>query len=102
MIKPEENVTEQTPQPTQMANSGEDKHIVGPVIGIIVIIGIIILGGLYFWMVRNNSDTTSQQENSQVNQGPADSVSNLEAELKSNEVGNMDAKLNNIDQSMTQ
>lgn len=44
--------------PTNFNSSPEASKQVGPVIGLIVILAIILIGGIYFWMSRQNREMT--------------------------------------------
>jgi len=98
------NNTEMSPQMTE-APSIEDKNTIGPVIGIVIIIAVIVLGGLYFWMVRGNNEQTEQAANQQQTSAQTtgtDSVSDLDASLKATNVDNVDASLSDVDAAFAQ
>ena len=63
----------------------------GPVIGIIVILAIIILGGLYFWG-QGGSDTTTVEE---INtESTSDDTASIEADLEDTNIEDVDSELN--------
>ncbi|OHA89620.1 MAG: hypothetical protein A3C70_02595 [Candidatus Zambryskibacteria bacterium RIFCSPHIGHO2_02_FULL_43_14] len=70
-------------------NSGSS---IGPIIGIIVILAIIILGGLYFWNQR--ADVTDQTVESINTQNVSDEAAAIEADLNATDIENLDAELN--------
>jgi uncharacterized protein YdgA (DUF945 family) len=87
-----------------------NKSSIGSIIGIIIIITIIILGGLYFWGKRIEearykekiiSESQNQTETVQVSESasiktvsPGDDTSTIEADLNSTNLNNLDAELN--------
>ena len=75
---------------------GESGGSAGPIIGIIVILGIVILGGLYFWGQRGDdaATTESTQTDSIDAQSTSDDTSSIEADLDSTDIDNLDAELN--------
>jgi len=71
----------------------------GPVIGIIVILVIIILGGLYFWNQRSSDidideNLTSEVIDSINTQSEEDTTSSIETDLNNTEIENLDAEIN--------
>ena len=70
----------------------------GPIIGIIVILAIIILGGLYFWRQRVNEEAyeaESEETMEAINtQSESDDASSIEADLNNTDIDNLDAELN--------
>jgi len=78
-----------------VGGEGENGSPAGPVIGIIVILAIIILGGLYFWSQREVSDTNLEGVIDDINmQSDADDASSIEADLDATDIENLDAELN--------
>lgn len=73
---------------------------IGPVVGIIVILVIIILGGLYFWNQRSvdNTATTKTETATALDainaQSTADDTAAIETDLNSTQIENLDAQLN--------
>ncbi len=67
----------------------------GPVIGIIVILVIIILGGLYFWGQREGNDEVLNEELDAINlQSDSDEVDTIEADLNATDIENLDSEMN--------
>ena len=67
----------------------------GPVIGIIVILVIIILGGLYFWGQRESDDTILNDTLDTINlQSDSDEVDAIEADLNATDIENLDSEIN--------
>lgn len=102
------NVPNMTPEPK--------KTSVGPVIGIIIIIVILVLGGLYFWgqNLSNNADyefpeieTTTQQTTlsndsdpqvqSLESQSSSDELSDIEADLEATNFDSMGSELDTVE-----
>lgn len=73
------------PQPTPTEKP------VGPVIGLVVILAIILVGGVYFWMSRQNNDL---YDNSYpANQEAASSVEEIKTQSSSTDGASIDADL---------
>ncbi len=71
----------------------------GPVIGVIVILAIVVLGGLYFWGQRSNDALLDDAAVDEVvesigEQSEADDTSSIEADLDATDVENVDAEIN--------
>jgi len=73
----------------------------GLIIGVIVILAIIILGGLYFWGQREGNDTTindatiTDEALESINtQSELDDTASIEADLDATDIENLDAELN--------
>ena len=90
---------DQTNQPPMPPSQ---KKPIGPVIGIIIIVLILILGGLYFWGEKLNlnngyqqtTEETSDAQTDQLNeQSSSDNLSAIEADLKNTDTANLDAGL---------
>ena len=84
-------------------SGGSSGDSAGPIIGIIVILAIIILGGLYFWNQLTDNlgmmiDDETMMHDDQVNQikaqSGADDTASIEADLNATDVDNLDAELN--------
>jgi hypothetical protein len=71
---------------------------VGPMIGIIIILAVIVLGGLYFWGQRTSEgvleDNTAAELEEIQSQSDSDEISSIEADLQSTDIENLDAELN--------
>lgn len=102
----------QTPIMTPGLTPHEEKSI-GPAIGIIIIIVVIVLGGLYFWGQRleMRSPATTENppvENTQVSNSPAelqeiqsqssaDDTAAIEADLNATNVDSLGTEMNSVD-----
>jgi len=75
---------------------GEGGGSLGPIIGGIVILVIIILGGLYFWGQRvNDSDAVIDGSVESINmQSDSDAAAAIEADLDATDVENLDSEIN--------
>ncbi len=107
-----EQVRSQEPQgdaPTLNNASPATGHKpIGPAVGIIVIIAILLLGGIYFWMQARDEVQYGDQPytdalpgaDSKVQalqqQSSSDKVSDIEADLQSTDLDNLDAELNSV------
>ena len=74
---------------------------VGPVIGTIIILAVIVLGGLYFWGQRSQERAMTEVELETTleeieNQNSSDSPADIEADLRATEIENIDAELEGI------
>lgn len=70
-----------------------NENSVGPVVGLIIILAVIILGGLYFWGERNNSGSGDLTSPSTA-QSDADTAA-IEAQSSSDDVDSIQGDLNN-------
>jgi uncharacterized protein HemX len=93
-------------QNTTPSMGGESKSV-GPAIGIVVIILIVVLGGLYFWGQRMNTQTTEgtntqtmsepDQALTQMNtQSTSDDTAAIEADLNATNVNDLGNEVNDI------
>ena len=78
------------------------KRSVGPTIGLVIILIVIIIGGLYFWTNRTSENGVYNQnrtgETSQTNNGTVDtSIGNLQRQSISDETGSIEDDLNATD-----
>lgn len=98
---------------TQTPTKKEEKSI-GPAIGIIVIIVIIILGGLYFWgqrLAQKPAPVVEQQPQTQQevpevtpgadinqlqNQSSSDDLNSIQADLNTTDLNNLGTEVNSI------
>lgn len=84
----------------QNINQGSEGSV-GPMIGVIIILAVIVLGGLYFWGQRvdrsdnalNGDDTVAELEQIE-SQSSSDEVSSIEADLEATDIDSLDAELN--------
>ena len=87
----------------------QNKSGMGSIIGIVIIISIIILGGLYFWgkrieesklkdtLVSGNSQATVQEQNEATairSVSSSDDLDSIEADLNSTNLDNLGAEAN--------
>ncbi|MDP2705154.1 MAG: hypothetical protein Q8O71_01995 [bacterium] len=79
---------------------------VGPLVGIIIVVIIIVLGGMYFWgqrvdrsgidpMLENDAMTQSLE-----NQSSSDDLTAIEADIDNTDLENLDAELNQINSDL--
>ncbi|MEK7134134.1 MAG: hypothetical protein AAB819_00155 [Patescibacteria group bacterium] len=90
------------PNTTPTMGGGDKNGKTGAIIGIIVIVIILIIGALYFWgerLVGTPNEEASQTETTPVFQ-PTESASSeitdIEADLSTTELNNLDAELESI------
>ena len=83
--------------------SGSRKPM-GPIIGSIIIVLLIVLGGLYFWGERLNREEMLNQQTAPdavvddlKTQGTSDKVSSIEADVSATNLDDLDAGLKDID-----
>ena len=85
----------------------ENKTSVGPIIGTIIIIALIVLGGLYFWGKRieetklTKTLTSEEPQNEQMSEaaaiisvGTSTNINDIEADLNNTNTTNLDTELN--------
>jgi len=89
--------TPMTPPPTQQA----PHQSLGGLIGIVVIIGILVIGGLYIWgknIVENGgpSQTTDAATEALNSQSSSTKASDIEADLNATNLENLDKELGDI------
>jgi hypothetical protein len=83
----------------QNMNQGAESSV-GPMIGIIIILAVIVLGGLYFWGQRANKSGNALDENTAAeldqiqSQSSSDEVSSIQADLDATDIDSLDAELN--------
>lgn len=80
-------------QPTQ---SSHDKPV-GPVIGLVVILVVILLGGVYFWM--NRSENPSDQGASLLEDESVEPSPEIQTQSASDDTASIEADLNAFDES---
>ena len=89
-----QNQNNMTPGTAEVNSSGSSA---GPIIGIIVILAIVILGGLYFWSQRSATEDSSATDKTveTINiQSSSDNPSSIEADLNTTDIENLDAEIN--------
>ena len=74
---------------------------IGPIIGAIIILAVIILGGLYFWSERGDDSAAPETEDAAVaelgvikEQSSSDETNAIEADLKATQIETLDADRN--------
>ena len=102
--------TQQNPTGTPGGTPQEEKSM-GPLIGSVIIVAIIVIGGIYFWMTRSaetptpalpetaplGQTTTPDQETAALlNQGTSDNTADIEKDLNATDLNNLDAGMNDI------
>ncbi len=87
-----------------------DKKSLGPVVGVIVIVGVLILGGFYYWTssveeVTITAEEIVAQEDEAVmileKQGTSDEVVDIEGDLTVTDLEGLDAELADIEKELT-
>ena len=66
----------------------------GPIIGAIVILAVIIFGALYFWGERSENEALNAELDTINVQSESDDTADIEADLNSTDIDNLDAELN--------
>ncbi len=85
----------------------EDKKSIGPIVGIVIIILVLVLGGLYFWGQKINMmdqgispETVLNAEDASLvqlgQQSDSDTTASIEADLNATDISNLDTELDNI------
>jgi len=107
----EEKTTMNQETPVSKSNKNDIKPM-GPTVGTILIIIILIIGGLYIWGAKLSTETptvddsvtgediAAQQDETieaLVNQSSSDEVSAIEEDLNATDLENLDAELGNIE-----
>ena len=83
------NIPENPNTPTENGSS------IGPIVGTIVILLIIVLGAFYFWGERKSSTPNVDNTVQDIKmQDKSDDTSSIEADLQSTDVESVDAQLN--------
>lgn len=87
-----ETPSEETPMDNKEAPTKKDGSS-GPLVGIIIIVIILILGGLYFWGQKASEATIEALET----QSLSDEVGDIEADLDASGLGNLDREIGDIE-----
>ena len=80
----------------------EDKPF-GPLVGIVIIVIILILGGLYFWGQRTGDGVISDQDTvveALETQSLSDEIVDIEADLDATDLESLDADLSAIEDEL--
>ncbi|MDO8572843.1 MAG: hypothetical protein Q7S11_03715 [bacterium] len=103
--------TQQNPTGTPAGTPQEEKSI-GALIGSIIVIAVIVIGGIYFWIIQSSEFTApttteapslgqtvapDQETAALLTQGTSNEVSDIEKDLDATNFDNLDAGMNNID-----
>lgn len=75
---------------------------IGPLVGIIIVVLIIVLGGMYFWGQRIDSGQETGVKNdaatqSLQNQSASDDLASIEADVNNTDLQNIDSEMSQID-----
>lgn len=78
---------------------GESGSPTSPIIGVVIILAIAILGGLYFWSQRAGNEARDEvliDETVEAigTQNQADNTTSIEADLEATDIESLDAELN--------
>jgi hypothetical protein len=111
----------QNPNPSniipQMEERASKPSSVGPFVGIIIVILVIVLGGLYFWgqrldkssnepVIPEDTMTGSPAEDDSIEmletQGLSDEISDIEGDLNTTNLDNLDQGLQQIESELNQ
>ncbi len=79
---------------TNVNVASKPESSVGPIIGAIIILAVIVFGFLFFWGERGDNQALDNQINSIEAQGNSDETAAIEADLNSTDVDGVDAELN--------
>lgn len=102
-----ENNNQPNMEPMKEPNSGSS---LGPAVGTIIIVAVLIIGGLYYWGAQLNKqaidDTLTGEDiaaqadaslDALSEQGTSDEVDSIEEDLNLTDLDDLDAELDNID-----
>lgn len=109
--EPQPSVSQPTPVASNETDTSEESSM-GPIIGAIIIVLILIIGGLYFWgqnLVQNedvaDDDMEELLDEDEVTeelqeQSSSDEVDDIEADLEASSYEEIDADLANIEEEL--
>lgn len=84
----------QTPPVTQPAK----QKSIGPVIGTVIIVIVLIIGALYFWGAKLNRDASPQElEETMQPLSTSDSVDAIGADLSATAIDSIESELNSLE-----
>lgn len=103
-------------QNQQPAAPAQEENGVGPLVGIVIIVIVLVIGGLYFWgrqveqqmfsePVNNQLQPSAESDPATKNLGTQDSsteIGSIENDLTNTNLEGLDAELNSVDQELTQ
>jgi uncharacterized protein HemX len=101
-MEPNQNPNQFT-SPIQATAPQKSHKSAGPIIGILVIIIIMVLGGLYFWgqrldqQIQQTQEEVPQQSQTQDTQPTSDEVSSIEADLSATNFDTLGSEIDSID-----
>lgn len=72
----------------------QQESSVGPIIGAIIILAVVVFGFLFFWGERGADQALESQIDTIETQSNSDETSSIEADLEATDVDNLDAELN--------
>lgn len=95
--------------PNTMQNDTPEKSTSGPIIGVTIIVILLIIGGVYFWYTAIEQDKeknklptiqsggeTDAIVNKLESQGTSDKITDIETDLKSTDLKNLDSGFSDI------
>jgi len=98
---------QEMPESMMQQKEHEQGKQIGPVIGAIIIITILVIGGLYYWGAELNkqAEPSAEEIAAKVDhstealgtQGTSDEIAAIEEDLDLTDLGNLDAELGDID-----
>ena len=109
---------ENTPQESQPMGQGDGeptsaeggKKPMGPIVGVVIIVIVLIFGGLYFWgsQLSEEKEMTAEEIAAQEDtmliklqeQSASDEIADIEADLNATDLEGLDAELDQIDQDL--
>ena len=91
-------------EPSPASKSGT----VGPIIGIIIIIAVLVLGALYYWGTRLNPGTNADEIANMPDQtldnlmqtDASDGLTSIDSDLNSTDLNNLDSELSDIESEL--
>jgi hypothetical protein len=94
--------TQMPPVENPMLSPDKGNHM-GPIIGSIIIIILLVLGALYFWSKELNQNDAAPQDESAIQSGNAtfntsDEVASIEADLEATSFTEIEADLEALEQ----
>ena len=92
------NVSNPNPNPNMGMGESQNGNSMSLIVGVVVLLAIVILGGLYFWGQRSmdeSSPATPDQTTQSIQaQNASDSAASIEADLNSTNVDTLDSQIN--------
>ena len=113
---PQSEGMQQAPPQEEASSSGQTpQKSMGPMLGIVIIVILLVLGGFYFWgtQIKDRSqvqeveitaeDIANQEDTTLKNlqsQSTSDEIDDIEADLDATDLENLDSELDAIDQEL--